>query len=71
MNSQEATNYKRIAVAIDHIKLNFKEYPDLDEVASEVNLSACHFQVLFTEWATTRILHDLFASTKSMRPYKY
>jgi AraC family transcriptional regulator of adaptative response/methylated-DNA-[protein]-cysteine methyltransferase len=51
MNSQEVINYQRIAGAIDYIKLNFKEQPNLDEVAEEVNLSPFHFQRLFTDWA--------------------
>ena len=51
MNSQEVINYQRIAGAIDYIKLNFKEQPNLDEVAEKVNLSPFHFQRLFTDWA--------------------
>ena len=51
MNSQEAINYQRIADAINYIKLNFKDQPNLDEVAEKVNLSPFHFQRLFTDWA--------------------
>jgi AraC family transcriptional regulator of adaptative response/methylated-DNA-[protein]-cysteine methyltransferase len=51
MNSQEIINYQRIAEAINFIKLNFKEQPNLDEVAEKVNLSPFHFQRLFTDWA--------------------
>jgi AraC family transcriptional regulator of adaptative response/methylated-DNA-[protein]-cysteine methyltransferase len=51
MNTQEAINYERIARAITYIKLNFKEQPDLDEVAEKINLSPYHFQRLFTDWA--------------------
>src|SRR5687768_14995623 len=46
-----ALNYQRIAQAIEFIKENFKDQPDLDRVAAEVNLSPFHFQKLFTEWA--------------------
>lgn len=49
--SQEIVNYNRIALAIEYIKANFKEQPDLDELAKKVNLSPFHFQRLFTEWA--------------------
>ena len=51
MNKQETINYERIAEAINYIKLNFKEQPNLDEVAEKVNLSPFHFQRLFTDWA--------------------
>lgn len=49
--SQLHINYNRIASAIEYIKLNFKDQPDLDELAEKVNLSPFHFQRLFTEWA--------------------
>ncbi len=42
--------YERIAKAIRYIETNFQNQPDLNEVASAVNLSAFHFQRLFTEW---------------------
>src|SRR6201989_2853010 len=51
MNTQEEINYQRIAEAINYIKLNFKEQPNLDDVAEKVNLSPFHFQRLFTDWA--------------------
>jgi len=51
MSAQETINYDRIAKAIDYIKLNFKDQPNLDEVAENVNLSPFHFQRLFTDWA--------------------
>lgn len=53
MNTQENINYNRIAEAIDYIKINFREQPNLDEVAEKVHLSPFHFQRLFTEWAGT------------------
>jgi AraC family transcriptional regulator of adaptative response/methylated-DNA-[protein]-cysteine methyltransferase len=53
MTEQQNINYKRIAEAIDYIKTNFKEQPNLDEVAKKVNLSSFHFQRLFSEWAGT------------------
>lgn len=53
MNSQESINYNRIAQAIDYIKANFKEQPNLDEVAANVHLSPFHFQRIFSEWAGT------------------
>lgn len=51
MNTQQNLNYKRIAEAIEYIHLNFKEQPDLDAVASKVNVSPFHFQKIFTDWA--------------------
>ncbi len=46
-------HYERIADAIHYISSNFKEQPNLDEVAEKVHLSPFHFQRLFTEWAGT------------------
>jgi AraC family transcriptional regulator, regulatory protein of adaptative response / methylated-DNA-[protein]-cysteine methyltransferase len=51
MSEQEQMNYNRIAEAIDYIKTNFKEQPNLDAVAEKVHLSPFHFQRLFTDWA--------------------
>lgn len=51
MKEQESTNYKRIAEAIEFIKLNFRNQPTLDEVAEKIHLSPFHFQRLFTDWA--------------------
>jgi AraC family transcriptional regulator, regulatory protein of adaptative response / methylated-DNA-[protein]-cysteine methyltransferase len=45
------TDYERIEKAIDYINQNFKQQPDLDEVARQVYLSPFHFQRLFKEWA--------------------
>ena len=44
-------DYERIEKAIVYLKENFKEQPDLDEVAKQVHLSPFHFQKLFSEWA--------------------
>lgn len=53
MQKQQEINYNRIAEAIAYIRNNFKHQPDLDEIASEIQLSPFHFQRLFTEWAGT------------------
>ena len=53
MTEQKEINYTRIAEAIEYIKANFKDQPNLDEVAKKVNLSPFHFQRLFSEWAGT------------------
>jgi len=53
METQQEINYSRIAEAIEYIKNNFKQQPNLDEVAEQVHLSPTHFQRLFTEWAGT------------------
>lgn len=44
-------NYTRIAAAIQYIRANFKEQPNLDDVAREISLSPFHFQRIFREWA--------------------
>lgn len=51
MSSQQ--NYERIAQAIGYIQQNFKQQPQLEEIAASVHLSPAHFQRLFTEWAGT------------------
>ena len=51
MNEQDHINYIRIAEAIEYIRVNFKDQPNLDEVAEKVHLSPFHFQRLFTDWA--------------------
>jgi AraC family transcriptional regulator of adaptative response/methylated-DNA-[protein]-cysteine methyltransferase len=53
MKEQENLNYIRIAQAIEYIKVNFKQQPNLDEVAEQIHLSPFHFQRLFSEWAGT------------------
>ena len=53
MTEQQNINYNRIAEAIEYIKANFKEQPNLDAVAKKVHLSPFHFQRLFSEWAGT------------------
>lgn len=53
METQSELNYRRVAMAIDYIKENFKTQPTLDQIAGHVHLSAFHFQRLFTDWAGT------------------
>ena len=50
---QKQLQFERIAQAIEYIQQNFKDQPNLDEVAAHVHLSPAHFQRLFTEWAGT------------------
>lgn len=45
------TDYQRIAQAINYIKANFKDQPNLEQVAESVHLSPYHFQRLFKKWA--------------------
>ncbi len=45
------TDYERIEKAIVYLRQNFKEQPDLYEVAKQVHLSPFHFQRVFKEWA--------------------
>jgi len=51
MNNQENINFNRVSEAIQYLTQNFREQPDLDEVAQKVHLSPFHFQRLFTDWA--------------------
>jgi len=53
MTTQQQTDYERIALAIDYIKLHFKDQPSLDEIASQVHVSPFHFQRMFNRWAGT------------------
>lgn len=53
MENQSTLNYSRISEAIRFILKNFREQPDLEEIAERVHLSPAHFQRLFTEWAGT------------------
>ncbi len=49
MNKKEI-NYYRIEKAIGFLTDNFKDQPDLDEIARKVYMSPFHFQRLFTDW---------------------
>ncbi len=51
MKEQNNINFERITQAIGYLKDNFKDQPNLDEVAGKVHLSPFHFQKLFTDWA--------------------
>lgn len=49
--TQNQLDYQRIQKAIEYLVENFKQQPQLKEVAEHVHLSPHHFQRLFTEWA--------------------
>ena len=51
MDDQNHHNFKRIEKAIGFIIDNYKDQPQLEEVAQHVHLSPFHFQRLFTDWA--------------------
>ena len=51
MTNQDQINFDRIASAIGYLSDNFREQPNLDEVAEKVHLSPFHFQRMFSEWA--------------------
>jgi AraC family transcriptional regulator of adaptative response/methylated-DNA-[protein]-cysteine methyltransferase len=51
MKPQDNINFNRIAEAIEYLTQNFKEQPNLDDVARKVYLSPFHFQRLFSQWA--------------------
>jgi AraC family transcriptional regulator of adaptative response/methylated-DNA-[protein]-cysteine methyltransferase len=45
------TDYERIEKAIVYLKENFKQQPELEDVAKQVHVSPFHFQRMFKEWA--------------------
>lgn len=45
------SDYSKIEAAIQFIRENFKQQPELAEVAKQVHLSPFHFQRMFKEWA--------------------
>jgi AraC family transcriptional regulator of adaptative response/methylated-DNA-[protein]-cysteine methyltransferase len=48
---QSSEDYLRIEQAILYLERNYKEQPELGEVAANIGLSEYHFQRLFTRWA--------------------
>lgn len=46
-----ATDYARVARAIEYLGAHWHEQPSLEDVADHVRLSPAHFQRLFTRWA--------------------
>ncbi|WP_345103578.1 methylated-DNA--[protein]-cysteine S-methyltransferase [Mucilaginibacter panaciglaebae] len=51
METQNEIDYKRIAEAIEFLRINYKRQPTLEEAAEQVNLSPFHFQRMFKDWA--------------------
>lgn len=47
---QAAMDYKRIEKAINLLESNFKNHPDLKEIAKGMAMSEFHFQRLFSRW---------------------
>ncbi|MBI3778220.1 MAG: methylated-DNA--[protein]-cysteine S-methyltransferase [Gammaproteobacteria bacterium] len=50
-HSQRATDYERIERAIRYLEENYRQQPDLKELARDAGLSEFHFQRLFRRWA--------------------
>ncbi|MDN5287119.1 MAG: DNA-O6-methylguanine--protein-cysteine S-methyltransferase /Transcriptional regulator Ada [Mucilaginibacter sp.] len=50
MTRELTVNYYRIEKAISYITANFKQQPDLDEIAEKISLSPFHFQRIFLDW---------------------
>jgi AraC family transcriptional regulator of adaptative response/methylated-DNA-[protein]-cysteine methyltransferase len=60
--NQQATDYQRVEQAIQYLEDNFRQQPNLDEIAAHVHLSKYHFQRLFKSWAgvsPTQYMHYL------------
>ncbi len=51
METQQETDYKRIAASIDFFRSNFKNQPSLEQAAEHIHLSPFHFQRMFRAWA--------------------
>ena len=48
---QQAQDFARIERALAYIRDNFRDQPELDDIAAAAALSPFHFQRLFTRWA--------------------
>lgn len=48
---QKAQDFARIERALAYIRENFRDQPELDDIADAAALSPFHFQRLFTRWA--------------------
>jgi AraC family transcriptional regulator of adaptative response/methylated-DNA-[protein]-cysteine methyltransferase len=46
-----STDYDRIAAAIHYLEENYRDQPELDDLAAYLHLSPFHLQRLFTRWA--------------------
>ncbi|ANH81764.1 cysteine methyltransferase [Niabella ginsenosidivorans] len=53
MNTQDHINFNRVAQAIEYIRSNFKEQPDLEKIAKAAHTSPYHFHRIFSDWAGT------------------
>jgi len=47
----QSENFERIKNAIEFLETNYKDQPDLNEIAASANLSKFHFHRLFKDWA--------------------
>ena len=50
-NDQSSEDFLRVERAIRYLEENQEDQPNLEELASSVNLSPYHFQRLFRRWA--------------------
>ena len=50
-HTQLLEDYTRIEQAIHFLEKNFRQQPDLKEIANNIGLSEYHFQRLFSRWA--------------------
>jgi AraC family transcriptional regulator of adaptative response/methylated-DNA-[protein]-cysteine methyltransferase len=46
-----STDYQRVAAAIHYLETNYRNQPELDDLAAHLHLSPFHLQRLFTRWA--------------------
>src|ERR1700733_6488976 len=50
MGKDKTVNYYRIEKAINYMTADYRQQPNLDEIAKKVHLSPFHFQRLFLDW---------------------
>jgi AraC family transcriptional regulator of adaptative response/methylated-DNA-[protein]-cysteine methyltransferase len=50
MGKDKTVNYYRIEKAINYMTADYRQQPNLDEIAAKVHLSPFHFQRLFLDW---------------------
>lgn len=76
------TDYEIVEAAIRYLEANFREQPELSDVARQVGLSEAHFQRLFRRWAgispkrflqylTAQHARELLANSRSVLDVSY
>jgi AraC family transcriptional regulator of adaptative response/methylated-DNA-[protein]-cysteine methyltransferase len=48
--AEQTSDYQRVEEAIHYLEANFRQRPNLEEIAGSVHLSNYHFQRPFKRW---------------------